>query len=79
MIDRVREFLRHYKDLEAQLSSPEVAGNPSKMEKLGREYNSLRKNISIFNEYAAAFESREQATNMLKTESDPELAVMAEE
>ena len=39
-------FSRH-DELEKMLSSSEIASDPSKMEKLGREYNSIHKNIPV--------------------------------
>jgi peptide chain release factor 1 len=71
-------FSRH-DELEKMLSSSEIASDPSKMEKLGREYNSIHKNIPVFKRYKEIVQSIEDATKLLQTESDPELLELAQE
>jgi peptide chain release factor 1 len=61
------------------LASSEIASDPSKMEKLGREYNSIHKNIPVFKKYMEVAQSIEDATQLLNNESDEELLELAQE
>jgi peptide chain release factor 1 len=49
------------------------------MEKLGREYNSIHKNIPVFKKYMEVVQSIEDATQLLNNESDEELLELAQE
>jgi peptide chain release factor 1 len=79
MIDKVKEIFKHFEELEQQLARPEVASNQSMMEKLGREYNDIRKSLPVYNEYVKVFEGLEQALSLVKTESDQEMIALAKE
>ena len=41
--EKIQEILKQHAELETELSQPETARDPTKMEKLGREYNSIKK------------------------------------
>jgi len=79
MIDKVEELLAKHKDLELQLSSPEVTGNPSLLEKLGREYRSLGKSTPVLQKYRDMFQSLNQAREIVHNETDADLIELARE
>lgn len=79
MQDKVDAVFRRHKELEQMLASSEVASDPSKMEKIGREYNNIHKNIPVFKKYMETVQSIQDASELLRNESDPELLELAQE
>ena len=79
MIDRIQDIISRHSELEQLMASPEIAANPSEMEKLGREYNALAKSLPALKRYRELADQLAQAKEMLKTETDEELLEMARE
>lgn len=79
MQDKVDAVFRRHDELEQMLASSEIASDPSKMEKFGREYNSIHKNIPVYKKYMEVVQSIEDANQLLHQESDPELLELAQE
>jgi peptide chain release factor 1 len=77
--EKIREILKRHAELETELSQPEVSRDPSKMEKLGREYNSIKKNMPVFRKYLAIVKSIAEAEELLKSESDSGMVALARE
>ncbi len=77
--DKVEAVLRRHQELEERMASPEVTGDPSKMEKIGREYNNLTRNLPVFKKYLETVENINSARQMLSQESDPDLLELAKE
>jgi peptide chain release factor 1 len=77
--EKLDEILKHHKELEELLALPETASDPSKMEKLGREYNSINKNIPTFKEYLSTVAAIEEAKEIIKAESDEGMVTLAQE
>lgn len=77
--EKVLSVLEHHKELETQLSSKDVASDPSKMEKLGKEYNAINKNLSIYKKYLEVLNSINEAEQIIGSESDTELVELAQE
>jgi peptide chain release factor 1 len=76
---KVEAILQRRTDLERELSTPEVVRDPSKMEKLGREYNSINKNLPAFRSYLETVKAIEDAETIIQTESDHEMIALARE
>ena len=51
MVEKVEGLLERHRELEAAMAQPETASDPSKMVKLGREYNNISKNMPVFRKY----------------------------
>jgi peptide chain release factor 1 len=77
MIDKIKEIIDRQKQIEEELSSPEVSGNQSLMEKLGREYRGLKKNIPVYSRYFELMKNLSGNKELLKTETDPEIIEIA--
>lgn len=77
--ERVLSILEQKKELEAQLSSQEVASDPSRMEKLGKEYNAINKNLPVYKKYLEVLAAINEAEQILQAESDPDLLELARE
>ncbi|MFP4014515.1 MAG: peptide chain release factor 1 [Chitinispirillaceae bacterium] len=79
MAQKVEGVLRKYKELEEMMASPEVTSDPSKMEKIGREYNNLNRNLPVYKKYLELVNSIQSSKQLLAQESDPELLELARE
>lgn len=79
MIEKIDTIITRYNEIEGLLATPEVTGNPKKMEKLGREYNQIGKILPTLQEYHNTAKALSDTISMLKTESDQELITMAQE
>lgn len=77
--EKLNDILGRHKELEELLALPETASDPSKMEKLGREYNGINKNLPTFKEYLGTIASFEEAKEIIKSESDEEMVALAHE
>lgn len=79
MKKKVEHFINRYHELEHQLAQPETASNPSQMEKLGKEYNSIGKNIPIFNQYLKILDTIAEAKQIIENETDADLVDLADQ
>ncbi len=79
IVDKVQSVLRRREELEAALSTPEIARDPAQMEKLGREYTTLGKNLPVFIKYLDIVKSIGEAESIMQSETDPDLVDLARE
>jgi peptide chain release factor 1 len=77
MIEKIQELIARQKQLEEGLASPGVSSNPQLLEKLGREYNSLKKNMPEFLKYLDKIKILADNKELLNKETDQELCAMA--
>ena len=75
--DKVHFILKKHQELESLMSSPEVVSDPSKMEKLGREYNAISRNLPVFRKYLDTLSALSEAQQILRNESDQDLLDLA--
>lgn len=78
MQEKVDAVFRRHNELEQLMASSEVTSDPSKMEKIGREYNNIHKNVPVFKKYLDTIKSIEDARQILQNESDPDLLELAQ-
>lgn len=74
MRERLDEIERRYEELTRELSSPEVASDPSRLRELGRKHSELEEIVSSYRAYKAAVAQAEEARTLAKEEKDPEMA-----
>jgi peptide chain release factor 1 len=79
MVEKVKALLIHKKELEELMADPAVSSDPSKMEKLGREYNSINRNLPIYKKFLDVTQAIIDATQLLSTETDQDMLDMAHE
>ncbi|NLE02928.1 MAG: peptide chain release factor 1, partial [Fibrobacter sp.] len=79
MMDKVEGIFRKHKELEMLLASSEVASDPQKMEKIGREYNAINKNIPTFKKYMETMQAISEAEQILQNETDEDLIALAQD
>jgi peptide chain release factor 1 len=75
-LERIAEAEAKIRDLETQLSDPDVAKQPGAIEKLGRRLGSLRPLLDLGERYRAAVSELEDSKAMLE-DDDPEMAELA--
>lgn len=71
--------LTRFRELEAQLSDPGIAGDHAKFTAAAKEHASLGKLIKPFLEFQTLEVSIKSSEELLATETDPEMKAMAEE
>jgi peptide chain release factor 1 len=79
MIEKVESFIQRYKELETEMASPEVSADPSKMEKLGREYTNIGKSLPVFRTYLDTVRAINDSHDLLKQESDADMLALVQE
>ncbi len=79
MIERVQRIIDRHKELEGLMASPEVTGDPKKLEAYGREYSSLGTALPKLQEYLTVKNGLNEARAIIDSETDPELVELARE
>lgn len=70
---RLREIEERYEALEAEMASPEVARDPERLRRLGKDLAELREIVVPYREYLKARRQAEEARALAKEEADPEM------
>lgn len=79
MADKIENVLKRHKELETELAAPDTVSDPSKMEKLGREYNNIGKNIPVYKKYLDITKSISEAQQIINSGADQDLVELAHE
>ena len=72
--DRLAEIGARYESVSADLALPEVAGDQDRMRNLGKTFSELAEIVQPYREYLEARRQGEEAREMARSESDPEMA-----
>ena len=73
MIDRLDAIARRYREIELEMSRPEVATDHEKLTKLAREQRSLREMVQAYDAFVRSRKELESAREMLRHEKDPDM------
>ncbi len=76
---RLREIEDRYEALQAELASPEVARDPERLRRLGKDLAELREVVEPYREYLSARRQAEEARALAKEEADPEMEAYVRE
>ena len=79
MLEKLREAEAKYKHLEASLSSPDIASDPTRYVEVMKDYKQLSPIIEKYRAYQAAEQNLQDVLFLLNEESDPELRQLASE
>ena len=79
MWDKLKEINKRYRELEAQIASPEVATDPEQIQKLAQERASLEDVVTRYREYQAAAKSLDETRAMLNDDLDEEMTALAKQ
>jgi peptide chain release factor 1 len=74
LVDRLAELEERYETLQAEMASPDVAKDPDRLRRLGKDLSELGEIVVPFREYRTASLQAEEARELVKAESDPEMA-----
>lgn len=76
MIDKLKKIEKRYRELELEMSRPEVASDQKRFRELNRERSQLGPVVQKFNEYETFKKELEDSEALLKTETDDEMREM---
>ncbi|MCO5248300.1 MAG: peptide chain release factor 1 [Chitinophagales bacterium] len=79
MLDKLQAIEIRYKDLEMQLSDPDVVGDLSKFKKISKEYKDLEPIVKAYHRYVEIQRNLTYNKEILETEDDQDLRDMAKE
>jgi peptide chain release factor 1 len=79
MFDRLEDLLLKYEELQAELSSPDVASDTNRFRKLMKESSDMQPLVEKYTEYKNAKETVKESLQLLDEESDEELRELAKE
>jgi len=77
MWEKLEALETRYKELEAEMSRPEVAGDYDRLQVLAREHSGLREIIDILYEYRHVKESLDQANEIVSEGGDQDFVALA--
>ena len=73
MIERLEAVARRYRELQEQISRPEVVSDPPRLAALGRELRSLEELVHAYDGYREAQSQVEDARELLRQEKDAQM------
>ena len=74
MIERLEAIEARFKEIESELTKPEVLSNINKTKELSKEMRDLEETVNVFREYKKTLEAIDDTKEMQK---DPDLGEMA--
>lgn len=80
LVSRLEELSDSHKELERQMSQPEIASDAFRLTELAKEHGRLDKLVGIYREYKQAYEQLTEAQQITDSEEpDPDLLELARE
>ena len=79
LLSKLEHLVIRFEEVATLISDPNVISDMKRYVKLNKEYSELQKIIDARNEYKNAFDSIQEAKNILQNESDSELKELANE
>lgn len=77
VIKRFEAIANRHKEVETLMSQPDVSKNPSALQKLGREYRTLNRIITLWSEVEATTKEIQTLKDIITLETDKELVNLA--
>ena len=79
MFDRLEDIVARYEELQAELSTPAVAGDPARLRRLMKEQAELAPLVETYRAYKAAEQDVQDSLAILDEENDEEMRELAKE
>ncbi|MCX6640200.1 MAG: peptide chain release factor 1 [bacterium] len=79
MIDRAKAILANFQNLEKQLADPGIIGDQNQYRDLLRKHKSMKPAADLAIRYIALMQDLDEYRSIMKSNEDPELALMAQE
>lgn len=76
-VDKLKDIEQTHKELEKQLADPDVVKDQNQFKKLAKKCHQLQQTVDLYREWQGVQSERLGAEEILKSESDEELKVMA--
>ena len=73
MFEQCQDVVKHFEEIQAELSSPDVALDQNRFRKLMKEQSDLEDIVSTYRGYLKAQRDQEDALQMLEEEKDEEM------
>ncbi|OGI02223.1 MAG: peptide chain release factor 1 [Candidatus Melainabacteria bacterium GWF2_37_15] len=73
MLDKIRNIEKSYVELGEKLSDPAIIKDYEEFKKLSKARKSMEESVEIYHTWQAAVKARDDARQMIKAESDPEM------
>ena len=77
--DRLAEVEARYERVQAEMASPDVATDPERLRRLGKDFADLQEIVVPYREYREARRQAEEARTLAETEAEPEMAAYLRE
>jgi peptide chain release factor 1 len=77
--ERLAEIEARYERVQAEMASPEVAREPDRLRRLGKEFAELSEVVLPYRAYRESIAHAEEARAMAEGEADPEMAAFLRE
>jgi peptide chain release factor 1 len=74
LTERLAEIEERYEKLQAEMASPDVAQDPERLRRLGKDIAELGEIVVPFRDYRSATQQANEARELAKAELDPEMA-----
>lgn len=79
MFEKLASIEQKYENLSAQMSDPEVLGDPSRYTKIAKQYREIEEVVNKYRQYKVFQDELEQAKELLNESDDPDMLAMARE
>jgi len=79
MNNKIKELQQKHQKLEQELQNPDVIADQTKLQKISKEYNEIGQTISYFDAHQEVVKKINEANNILSSEEDSDLIVLANE
>jgi len=73
MLGKIQEIEKSYEELGQKLSDPEIIKDYEEFKKLSKTRKSMEETVEIYHSWQEATKSKNEAVQMIKAESDPEM------
>ena len=77
MLEKLESIYQRYLQVQTQLSDPDIFSDVKRFNTLNREYGDLKELVEVYHVYKKLVTNLQEARDILKNESDPELKEMA--
>ncbi len=79
MIEKLESIVEKYRNLEREVSDPEIMKDMNRYKAVMQEHAHLSSIVSVYTEYRKVLTERDEAAVLMEKESDPEIKEMAKE
>ena len=79
MWDKLASMEKRFEELEAQMSTPQVAADPEQLKKLGQERAAIEDIVNTYRSYKTTLKSLDDTREMLRESTDEEMKSLAKQ